>query len=157
MVLRYMPTSGPWGPPGIPFMTIFVFYVNPQIPNIENFDAYGGLQIPGGSSSFFSSNFPSNAVGIMSGDPFLTRVMTIFIKAYIFVKGREGEGREGKEGKERERVEGTKEGRKGGRKEGRKGGREEGRKEGREEGRKGGRGYRGMHVTSCLGTLWGPS
>ena len=49
----------------------------------------------------------------MSGDPFLIRVMNIFIKTYIFVKVRE-------------------EGRKGGRKEERKGGREEGRKGGRE-------------------------
>ena len=39
MVVRYMPNSDPWGPPGIPFMTIFVFYVNPQILNIENFEA----------------------------------------------------------------------------------------------------------------------
>ena len=62
-------------------MTIFVFYVNPQTPTIENFDVYGGLQLPGGISSFFSSNFPSNAVTIMSGNPFLTGVMTIFIKA----------------------------------------------------------------------------
>ena len=46
----------------------------------------------------------------MSGDPFLTRVMTIFIKTYIFVKVRE-EGRKG--------------GRKEGREKGRKGGREE--------------------------------
>ena len=40
MVTGYMPNSDPWGPPGSPFMTIFVFYVNPQIPDIENFDAY---------------------------------------------------------------------------------------------------------------------
>ena len=57
-------------------MTIFVFYVNPQTPNIENFDVYGGLWALGGISSVFSRNFPSNAVRIMSGDPFLTRVMT---------------------------------------------------------------------------------
>ena len=71
------------GPPGTAFMTIFVFYVNPQIPNIENFDVYGSLQIPGGISSFFSSNFPSNAVRIMFGDLFLIRVMTIFINVNI--------------------------------------------------------------------------
>ena len=49
----------------------------------------------------------------MFGDPFLTRVMTIFIKTYIFVKvtdgkgskGREGQGREGREGKGREESE----------------------------------------------------
>ena len=72
MVVRYMPNSDPWGPPGIPFMSIFVFYVNPQVPNIEKKISIRGLQIPGGIPSFFSSNFPSNAVRIMSGDPFLT-------------------------------------------------------------------------------------
>ena len=40
MVVRYMPNSDPWGPPGTRVMTIFVFYVNPQIPNIANFEAY---------------------------------------------------------------------------------------------------------------------
>ena len=39
MVVRYMPNSEPWGPPGTPFMTIFVFYVNGKIPNIEYFEA----------------------------------------------------------------------------------------------------------------------
>ena len=63
-----------------------------------------------------SSNFPSNAIGIMSGNPFLIRVMTIFIKHIFLEEGRKG---------------GRKEGRKGGREEERKGGREEGRKEGR--------------------------
>ena len=83
MVIRYMPNSDPWGPPGTPFMYIFVFYVNPQIPNIENFDAYEVYKSRQVSHPFFSSNFLSNAVGIMSGDPFLTQVMTMFIKAYI--------------------------------------------------------------------------
>ena len=83
MIVRYMPNSDPWGPPGSSFMTIFVFYVNPQTPNIQNSDAYGGLQIPGGISFCFSSNFPSNAVRIMSGDQFLSRVMTIFINVTI--------------------------------------------------------------------------
>ena len=56
----------PWGgPPGTRVMTIFVFYVSAQIPNIE---VYGGLQALGGISSFFSLNFTSNAVRIMSGD-----------------------------------------------------------------------------------------
>ena len=32
MVVRYMLNSDPWGLPGIPFITIFVFYVNSQIP-----------------------------------------------------------------------------------------------------------------------------
>ena len=43
MVVRYMPNSGHRGPPGTRVMTIFVFYVNPQSPNIEIFDVYGGL------------------------------------------------------------------------------------------------------------------
>ena len=99
MVLRYMPNSGHGGPPGTRDMTIFGFYVNPQIPNIEYFEAnevYKSHEV----SLFFSFNFLSNAVGIMSGDPFLNQVMTIFIKTYIFVKVREGKGREGREGKE---------------------------------------------------------
>ena len=83
MVVGYMPNSDPWGPPGTPFMIIFVSYVNPQIPNIENFHIYGGLHILGGISSFVSSFFSSNGVRIMSGDPFLTRVMTIFINVTI--------------------------------------------------------------------------
>ena len=78
-----MPNSGQGGPPGTRVMTVFVFYVSAQIPNIEFVVVYGGLQAPGGISSFFSSNYPSNAVRIMSGDPFLTRVMTNFIKTYI--------------------------------------------------------------------------
>ena len=39
MVVRYMPNSDPWGPPGTPFITIFMFYVNPKIPNLEYFEA----------------------------------------------------------------------------------------------------------------------
>ena len=34
-----MPNADPWGPPGTRVMTIFVFYVNPQIPNIEKNEA----------------------------------------------------------------------------------------------------------------------
>ena len=83
MVGKCMPKYGHGGPPGTRVMTIFVFYVSPPIPNIENFEVYGGLWTPGGISSFFSLNFPSNAVRIMSGDLFLTRVMTIFINVYI--------------------------------------------------------------------------
>ena len=49
-----MPNSGQGGPPGTRVMTIFVFYVIAQIPNIEYFEVYGGLQAPGGISSFFS-------------------------------------------------------------------------------------------------------
>ena len=66
-----MPNSGHGGPPGTRVMTIFVFYVSAQIPNIEYFEVYDGLQAPGGISSFFSCNFTSNAVRIMSGDAFL--------------------------------------------------------------------------------------
>ena len=78
-----MPNSGHGGPPGTRVMTILGIYVNPQISNIEYFEVYGGLQIPGGITSFFSSSFPSKAVRIMSGNLFLTRVMTIFINVYI--------------------------------------------------------------------------
>ena len=83
MVVRYMPNSGYGGPPGTSFMTIFVFYVSAQIPNIEYYEVYGGLHAPGGISSFFSLSFPSNGIIIMSGDPFLTAVMTIFINVTI--------------------------------------------------------------------------
>ena len=67
-------------------MTIFGSYVSAQISNIEYFDVYGGLQAPGGISSFFSRNFFSNGVIIMSGDPFVSRVMTIFIDMTILKK-----------------------------------------------------------------------
>ena len=86
MVGRCMPNSGHGGPPGTRVMTIFFFYVSAQISNVEYLEVYGGLQAPGGISSFFSPNFLSNAVRIMSGDQLLTRVMTMFIKIYICVK-----------------------------------------------------------------------
>ena len=54
MVGRCMPNSGHGGPPGTGVMTIFMFYVSVQIPNIEYFEVYGGLQALGGISSFFS-------------------------------------------------------------------------------------------------------
>ena len=38
-----MPNSGHGGFPGTRVMTIFVFYVSAQIPNIEYFEVYGGL------------------------------------------------------------------------------------------------------------------
>ena len=40
MVGRCMPNYGHGGPPGTRVVTNFVFYVNPQIPNIEYFEAY---------------------------------------------------------------------------------------------------------------------
>ena len=52
MVVRYMANSGHGEPPGTRVMTIFVFYVSPQIPNIEYFVVYGGLQAPEGISFF---------------------------------------------------------------------------------------------------------
>ena len=64
-------------------MTIFGIYADLQIPNIGYMKVYGCLWAPGGISSFFSSNFPSNGVRIMSGDPFLILVMTIFIDVTI--------------------------------------------------------------------------
>ena len=62
----------PWGIPWDRVMTIFVFYVSAQIPNIEYFEVYGGRQALGGISFFVSLNFPLNAVRIMSRDPFLS-------------------------------------------------------------------------------------
>ena len=46
MIVRYMPNSGHGGPPGTRVITIFVFYVSAQLPNIEYFDVYGGLWAP---------------------------------------------------------------------------------------------------------------
>ena len=43
MVLRYMPNSDPWGPPGTRVITIFVFYVGPHFPNIQYFDVCAGI------------------------------------------------------------------------------------------------------------------
>ena len=40
MVLRCMQNSGHGGPHMTPFMTIFVFFVNPPIPNIEKTQLY---------------------------------------------------------------------------------------------------------------------
>ena len=54
MVRRCMPSSGHGGPPETRVLTIFVFDVSAQIPNIEYFEVYGGLHALGGSSSFFS-------------------------------------------------------------------------------------------------------
>ena len=54
MVARCMPNSGHGEPPGTRVMTIFAFNVSAQIPNIEYFEVYRGLQAPGGISSFFS-------------------------------------------------------------------------------------------------------
>ena len=97
-----MPNSGHGEPPGTRVMIIFVFYVSAQIPNVEYFEAYEVYKSRDVSHFFVSSNFSSNAIRIMSEDSFSTRVMTIFIKTYIFVKVREGRGREGREGKGRE-------------------------------------------------------
>ena len=67
-------------------MTIFVLHVDPHIPNIGYMKVYEGLQALGGISFFFSLNFPSNGVRIMSGDLFSTRVMTFFINVTIVWK-----------------------------------------------------------------------
>ena len=45
-------------PPGTRVLTIFVFYVNPQIPNIEYSEVYEGLQAPGRYLIFFLVKFP---------------------------------------------------------------------------------------------------
>ena len=57
-----------WGMLGIRFMIIFGSHVDPHIANIGYMKVYQGLQALGGISSFFSLNFLSNAVRIMSGD-----------------------------------------------------------------------------------------
>ena len=53
MVLRYMPNSDPWGPPGTPFMTIFGSYISAQISNIAQFEVYEVYKSRG-ASHFFS-------------------------------------------------------------------------------------------------------
>ena len=52
--------------------------------HIVFFSFFEGLQALGGISYFFSLNFPSNAVRIMSGDRFVSRIMTIFIKTHLY-------------------------------------------------------------------------
>ena len=51
----------------------------PIFKNSNHMGVYGPREV----SHFFSPNFLSKAVRIMSGDLFLTRVMTIFINVYI--------------------------------------------------------------------------
>jgi len=99
MVGKCMPNSGHGGSPGTRVMTIFGSYVSVQISNIEYFEVYGGLQAPGGISSFFSLKFLLNAARIMFGDRFLSRVMTIFIiipastpNIYFGSNGQQGSG-----------------------------------------------------------------
>ena len=78
-----MPNSGPGGCPGTRVMTIFGFQmvlVFVFVLFFENLRALGGIP------SFFSLNFMSNGVSIISGDLFLTRVMTICIKKCISAK-----------------------------------------------------------------------
>ena len=58
MVLRCMQNSGHGGPHTTRVMTIFVFYVNPEAPDIENFDVYGGLQYPARYLIFFLVKVP---------------------------------------------------------------------------------------------------
>ena len=68
MVGMCMPNCGHGGCPGTRCITVCGSYVDPHIPNIGYMKVYEGLQALGGISSFFSSNFTSNAVRIMSGD-----------------------------------------------------------------------------------------
>ena len=53
-----MPNSGHRGPPGTRVMTIFVFYINPQIPNIEYFEEKKRSTNPGRYLIFFLIKFP---------------------------------------------------------------------------------------------------
>ena len=122
-----MPNSDPWGPPRIPFMTICVFYVNPQIPILKILKHMRSTN-PGRYLIFLLIKFPfewrQNHVWGPIFDPSYDHIYKNI--HFCKCKGREGKGRKG----------GREEARKGGREEGRKRGREEGRKGGREEGRK---------------------
>ena len=55
--LRCMQNSGHGGPHMTPFMTIFVFFVSPPIPNIEKFQVYEVYKYPG-VSHLFLIKFP---------------------------------------------------------------------------------------------------
>ena len=52
-----MPNYGHGGPPRTRVMTIFDFYVSTKIPDIEEFEVYGGLWTPG-EIIFFLIKFP---------------------------------------------------------------------------------------------------
>ena len=79
----------------------------------------------------------------MPGDPFLTSVMTISLKTYIFVKVREGKQGKGREGREEGKGKG-KEGK------GREGKGRKRRREGEREGREG-KGREGKKVREING------
>ena len=89
MVGRCMPSSGHGGCPGTWFMTIFGSHVHGDISNIGYTKVYEGLQALGGISSFFSRNFTSNAVRIMSGVPWGPSYEHICKNTY-FCQGRFG-------------------------------------------------------------------
>ena len=119
MVLRYMPNSDPWGPRGIPFMTIFVFYVSTQLkfPILRKMKHMKSTN-PGRYIIFCLIKFPvewcQNHVWGLIFDPSYNH----FYKCDHFVM------REGK--KEREKGKGKREGKKGrekgkGKREGKKG------------------------------------
>ena len=117
MIISYMPNSGHGGPPGTPFITIFVFHVNPQIPNTEYFEAnevYKSLEV----SDFVSHQISRRMASELCLETHCCSSYDNIYKNIHFCKVK---------GREEERKEGRKEGRKGGREEGRKGGREEGR------------------------------
>ena len=78
-----MPNSGHGGPSGTRVMTTFVFFISRQIPNIEYFEVYGGLQALGGIS-FFSREISRRMQSESCLAPPGARVMSIFVKTYIF-------------------------------------------------------------------------
>ena len=82
---RCMPNSGHAGCPGTCLMTIFGSHVGPHIANIGYMKVYEGLHALGGIPSFFSLSFRGMASESCLGTPG-ARVMTIFIKTYIWVK-----------------------------------------------------------------------
>ena len=82
MVLRCMPK---YSPGGLHWTIYDHFWILCQSSNPQYWKIWSiwGLQFPGGISSFFPSNFPSNATRIMSGEPFSIPFMTIFINVTI--------------------------------------------------------------------------
>ena len=131
MVGRRMPNSSHGRPPGTRVMTIFVFYVNPQIPDIEYFEAnevYKSREV----SHLFSHQISSRVVSVHVWGPIFDSSYDHFYKCdhfgnkcitYIYIYMREGKkGREKGKGKREEKK---------GREKGK------GKREGKREGKKG--------------------
>ena len=93
-------TGGRAGDPLYPHFVVSLFPAH--ILHIVFSSLFEGLQALGGISSFFLVKFHVECHQNHVCGPPGARVMSIFIKTYIFVKIREGKGREkGKEKRER--------------------------------------------------------